>query len=67
MEMPCVKQLWDKIGGVADTFMHEKLIDLYLTVRRHATAKRVVRLATKQSSEGRKKSTLASPKDSQCT
>ena len=37
-----LQQRWDSLGGPADTFMEEKVLDLYLTIRGHATAKHVM-------------------------
>ena len=43
LENPSLQQRWDLIGGSADTLTREKVTDLFLTIRGHASARRVMR------------------------
>ena len=53
LENPSLQQRWDLIGGSADTLMREKVTDLFLTIRGHASARRVMRQYAKTQAANR--------------
>ena len=53
LENPSLQQCWDLIGGSADTLMREKVTDLFLTIRGHASARRVMRQYAKTQAANR--------------
>ena len=69
LENPTLQQRWDLIGGSADTLMREKVTDLFLTIRGHASARRVMKQyartqANNRSTKGLRKSLQSRFQDS---
>ena len=69
LENPTLQQRWDLIGGSANTLMREKVTNLFLTIKGHASARRVMKQyartqANNRSTKGLCKSLQSSFQDS---